>query len=212
MRARRASARPAGALPLRPVARAFFARPVLEVARDLLGCLLVHETPDGRLSARIVETEAYGEEDPGSHAFRGLTPRSAPMFEEPGHAYVYFIYGNHWCLNAVTDPAGRAGAVLLRAAEPLEGIELMRRARGARVSDRDLTRGPARLTQAFRITGAHNRADLTGPPLSVCAGERLPEDLLATGPRVGLGKGQQDGRPWRFWVRESPWISAGRMG
>lgn len=195
------------ALPLRPLAAAFFVRGPLVVARDLIGCLLVHEAPEGRAVGRIVETEAYGEDDPGSHAFRGRTPRTAPMFEAPGRAYVYFTYGMHTCLNVVTDPEGRAGAVLIRAVEPFEGLALMRRRRGA-AGDRDLARGPGRLTQAFGVTLAHNRADLTRPPLYLCAGERLPEEAVATGPRIGLGA-NQDGRPWRFWVTGSPWVSRG---
>jgi DNA-3-methyladenine glycosylase len=214
MSARSNRSRGPATLPLRPLARAFFARPVLEVARDLLGCLLVHETSPGRFVGRLVETEAYGQDDPGSHAYRGLTPRTAPMFEEPGHAYVYFTYGMHFCLNAVTDRRGLPGAVLLRAAEPLEGLEEMRLARGSRIADRDLARGPARLTQAFGVASRHNRADLSRPPLYLCAGERLPDDAVATGERIGLGS-VQDGRPWRFWVRGSSWVSrtpAGRVG
>lgn len=194
-------------LPSRPLVGSFFARPVLEVARDLIGCLLVHEAPEGRAAGRIVEAEAYGEDDPASHAFRGRTPRNAPMFEEPGRAYVYFTYGAHFCLNAVAHSPGKPGAVLIRAAEPLEGIELMRRRRGA-VRDRDLARGPGRLTQAFGIVRDLNRADLTRPPLYLCAGERLPEEAVAKGPRIGLGA-SQDGRPWRFWVLGSPWVSPG---
>ena len=174
----------------------------------MIGCLLVHGTPEGRCVGMIVEAEAYGDDDPGSHARAGLTPRTAPMFEDPGHAYVYFTYGMHWCLNAVTDRPGKPGAVLLRAVEPREGRPLMRARRGS-VRDRDLCRGPARLCQAFGIGGAHNRADLIAPPLSVCAGERFPDEAVARGPRVGLGVAQ-DGRPWRFWLADSPWVSATR--
>lgn len=193
------------ALPLRPLARAFFARPVLEVARDLIGCLLVHEVEQGRLVGRIVETEAYSEDDPGSHAYRGRTQRNAPMFEEPGHAYVYLSYGMHFCLNAVTDRAGKPGAVLIRAAEPLEGLEIMHGYRG-NVRERDLARGPGRLTQAFAIGRMQNRADLTRGPLVMCGGERLPFEAIVTTPRIGLGA-VQDGRPWRFIVKENPWVS-----
>lgn len=202
------SARTSGGVPLRPLVRTFFARPVLEVARDLLGCLLVHETREGRCIGMIVETEAYSVQDPASHAFRGRTTRNAPMFEEPGHAYVYFTYGAHWCLNAVTDRAGHPGAVLIRAAQPVEGIEVMRNRRGGINKDRDLARGPGRLTQAFGITNELNRTDLTGPPLMVCAGERLPEEAILEGPRIGIGP-VQDGRAWRFSVAGSPWVSSG---
>jgi DNA-3-methyladenine glycosylase len=197
-------------VPLRPLARAFFARPTLMVARDLLGCLLVHETSEGRVVGAIVEAEAYtAAADPGSHSFRGRTARNAPMWEAPGHAYVYFTYGMHYCLNAVTETEGRAGAVLIRAIEPLEGLDLMRARRGS-VRDRDLARGPGRLTQAFAIARAQNRADLTRPPLSIYAGERLPHEAVVATPRIGLGT-LQDGRPWRFAVKASPWISTGPM-
>lgn len=195
-------------LPLRPLVRTFFARSTLEVARDLIGCLLVHDSPEGRTVGRIVEAEAYMQDDPGSHASRGQTPRNSPMFEEPGRAYVYFTYGMHFCLNAVAHRPGIPGAALLRAVEPVEGIELMRLRRGAGIRDRDLARGPGRLTQAFGLNREHNRLELTRTPLYVCAGERLPEEAVARGPRIGLGT-TQDGRPWRFSVIGSPWVSSG---
>ncbi|MGZ4126546.1 MAG: DNA-3-methyladenine glycosylase [Actinomycetota bacterium] len=196
---------PEAPLPLRPLARAFFARPVLEVARDLIGCILVHETRRGRTVGTIIEAEAYASDDPASHAYRGRTERNAPMFEDPGYAYVYFTYGMHFCLNAVTGRNGEASAVLIRAVEPLDGIELMRARRGP-VRDRDLARGPGRLTQAFGISRGENRADLTALPLMICAGERLPYAAVRATPRIGLGT-LQDGRPWRFAVKDSPWIS-----
>ena len=192
-------------LPLRPVSRAFFSRPVLTVAHDLLGCLLVHEPSQGRTVGMIVEAEAYGEDDPGSHASRGRTERNAPMFEQPGHAYVYVSYGIHHCLNAVTDRTGTPGAVLIRAAEPVAGLDVMRARRGP-VPDRDLARGPGRLTQAFGIDRALNRADLTVPPLTICMGERLPAESVLQTERIGLG-GADDRRPWRFAVRGSRWVS-----
>lgn len=190
----------------RPVARRFFDRPVLVVARDLLGCLLVHGSPEGMTTGRIVEVEAYGADDPGCHAFRGRTNRNAPMFETPGIAYIYFTYGMHWCLNAVCESVGSPAAALIRAVEPIEGIDLMRIRRGG-VRDRDLCRGPARLTQAFGIDGSFNRVDLTTKPFFVAPGERLPHEAVATGPRVGLGQ-TQDGRAWRFSVAASPFVSA----
>jgi DNA-3-methyladenine glycosylase len=192
-------------LPYKPLARAFFLRPVVEVARDLLGCILVHDDAEGRTAGTIVEAEAYASDDQASHAYRGRTARNAPMFEDPGHAYVYFTYGMHYCLNAVTDRAGLASAVLIRAVQPLEGIELMRARRGA-VRDRDLARGPGRLTQAFGIAREQNRADLTKPPLMLCPGERLPYRAVKATPRIGLGS-LQDGRKWRFAVADNPWVS-----
>ena len=199
---------PSTPLPYRPLARAFFLRPVLEVARDLIGCILVHDTADGRTAGMIVEAEAYASDDPASHAYRGRTERNAPMFEDPGYAYVYFTYGMHHCLNAVTDRAGLAAAVLIRAVEPIEGIELMRARRGA-MRDRDLARGPGRLTQAFGITRAQNRSDLTTPPLMICPGERLPFRGVVATPRIGLGT-LQDGRKWRFAIADDPWVSGPR--
>ena len=193
----------------RPLARAFFARPTLVVARDLVGCVLVHDTDDGRTSGKIVEAEAYTEDDPGCHAFRGKTPRNAPMFERPGTAYVYFTYGMHWCLNAVTEREDVAGAVLIRAVEPIDGIELMRVRRGA-IRDRDLARGPGRLTQALAIARDQNRADLTRGSLFIAAGERVPEEAVAATPRIGLGN-TQDGRRWRFAVRGNQWVSGGKI-
>lgn len=205
----RAARAPDGSrLPLRPLVRSFFARPTLVVARDLMGCLLVHDAPEGRAVGKIVEAEAYSNEDPGSHANRGQTPRNSPMFEEPGRAYVYFTYGMHFCLNAVAHPPGVPGAVLIRAVEPLDGLDLMRLRRGSAVRDRDVARGPGRLTQAFGLTREHNRLDLTRPPLYMCAGERYPEGAVGSGPRIGLGV-TQDGRAWRFYVMGSPWVSAG---
>ncbi len=207
----RAQRRAAGSLPLRPLVRSFFARSTLVVARDLIGCILVHDAPEGRTVGKIVEAEAYSHADPGSHAFRGRTPRNAPMFEDPGFAYVYLTYGMHFCLNAVAHTPGGPGAVLIRAVEPLEGLELMRRRRGSAVRDRDIARGPGRLTQAFGLSRQHNRFDLTRAPLYIGAGERYPEEAVTAGPRIGLGI-TQDGRPWRFRVEGSPWVSTGPTG
>jgi DNA-3-methyladenine glycosylase len=190
---------------LNPLARRFFTRPALVVAKELLGCLLVHETESGRVVGRIVETEAYAVDDPGCHAFRGRTPRNDPMFGKPGTAYVYFTYGMHWMLNAVCERVDVPAAVLIRAVQPLDGIELMRERRGS-IKDRDLCRGPGRLAQAFGINASQNRSDLVKPPLFIAAGERLPEEAVETSPRVGLGAAQ-DGREWRFFERGSMWVS-----
>lgn len=165
---------------------------------------MVHDLPEP-VSGRIVETEAYSAADPGSHAARGRTARNAPMFERPGHAYVYFVYGMHHCVNVVTDDEGIAGAVLLRAVIPERGIEVMRERRGG-ARDRDLARGPARLAQAFGIDLGHNRVDLTAGALRIVRRvEARPPRIFAT-PRIGLGA-RQDGRPWRFIEAECEWVS-----
>ncbi len=188
---------------LRPLPRRFFARPVLTVARDLLGHLLVHETPEGVVVGRIVETEAYrGADDPASHAYR-LTPRSRIMAGPPGIAYVYFTYGNHYCLNVVSEPEGRAAAVLLRGVEPVEGIHLMAARRGT-AHPRLLASGPGRLTQAMGVTRWQNGWDLTRPPLFIADG-RPGQRRIATSPRVGIRRAAD--RPWRFYLRENPFVS-----
>jgi DNA-3-methyladenine glycosylase len=178
------------------------------VAPDLLGRSLVRRLDDGtRLVARIVETEAYEPEDPASHSFRGLTPRNAVMFGEPGHLYVYFTYGMHYCMNVVTGRNKDEGsAVLLRAAEPLVGIETMRVVRG-KESVRELCAGPARLCQAFGVDRALDGVDLvTGRDLWIAEGTPVPAARIATGPRIGIRVGLED--PWRFTVEDDPFVSA----
>jgi len=188
---------------LRPLPRGFYARSVLAVARDLLGHLLVHDGPGGRTVGRIVEVEAYrGADDPASHAYR-LTPRSRIMAGPPGVAYVYFTYGNHHCVNVVTGPPGVASAVLLRAIEPVDGIGLMARRRGT--GDlRRLASGPGRLTQAMGISAGHNGWDLTRPPLFIADG-RLRRRTIGRSPRIGIRRAAD--RPWRFFLRGSPYVS-----
>jgi DNA-3-methyladenine glycosylase len=176
------------------------------VARALLGCLLVRETPRGRIVGRIVETEAYrGPDDPASHAYR-RTPRSAIMYGPPGVAYVYFTYGMHWCLNVVTGSPGVPGAVLLRAAEPVEGAALMRRLRGVApaVPAARLAAGPARLARAFGVGPGDNGRDLTVPPFYLAAGERR-RGAVRAGPRVGITAARD--RRWRFGLGGSPALS-----
>lgn len=185
------------------LSRAFFARATATVARGLLGCYLVHESPEGRVVGRLVEVEAYcGPRDPASHAYR-RTPRSEVMWASPGTAYVYLSYGTHACLNVVTEPVGCPGAVLLRAVEPVDGVALMRRRRGTDVL-RGLASGPGRLTQAMGITLAHNRADLVGGSLYLASGGRSPGPIVAT-PRIGISAATD--RRWRFVVRGSPFLS-----
>ncbi len=193
-----------------PLPQAFFSRPTLEVAPELVGALVVRTLEPGVerdgpvvLVARLVEVEAYlGPEDPASHAYR-RTPRSAVMWGPPGRAYVYFSYGNHHCMNVVTEPEGTAGAVLLRAAEPLHGVAVMQRLRGG-VPVRDLLRGPGRLTQALAVDRRFNGWDLTRPgPLYLAAGPG--PSRVATSPRVGIRRAAD--RPWRFFDPHSPYVS-----
>jgi len=190
------------------LARQVFGRPALEVAPSLLGMWLVRS--DGR-AAQLVEVEAYmGEEDPGSHAYRGWARRAATMFGPPGHMYVYFTYGMHWCANVVCSPEGTASAVLLRAAEPVGGLALMRAARWRgqrRQRDQDLCRGPARLCEAFGITGAFDGADLVTGDRGVWLAPGPPgrPGPVATSTRVGLSRGAE--LPWRFYLSGNPWVS-----
>jgi len=196
--------------------REFLGRPVLEVAPKLLGCVLAHETDDGLVAAEIVEAEAYrGESDPASHAFRGKTARNAVMFGAAGHAYVYFTYGMHFCVNLVCQGPGEAAAVLLRAGRVVAGAELAAKRRGARsVPERDLARGPARLCQALAISRPQNGADVCDPasPLRVLAqpgSDGLPSGAISRGPRVGVRLGAED--QWRFWITGEPAVSVYRQ-
>jgi DNA-3-methyladenine glycosylase len=192
----------------RPLGVGFYGRDAREVAPELLNKVLVC----GPTAGRIVEVEAYaGEEDPGSHAYRGLTKRNAVMFGPPGHLYVYFTYGMHWCANAVCSPAGLATAVLLRALEPVSGIPEMRgrRSRGQKhpLADRDLCRGPARLCQALGIDASANGANLLTGEEGICIvddGTPPPAVPVVTS-RVGLSAGAD--LPWRFVVPGSRYTS-----
>ncbi len=193
----------------RRLSRRFFARPATEVARDLLGTVLVRPTPGGtRLAARIVEAEAYEERDPASHSFRGETARNAVMFGPPGRVYVYFTYGMHFCMNAVTGAEGEGSAVLIRAAEPLEGLEEMAARRGTDLVHL-LCSGPARLCRAFDVDRTLNGVDLVAPgPLMIERGRSVPDAEVASGPRVGIRRGTE--RHWRFSIAGNPFVSPGR--
>ena len=189
-------------MPPSPELTALLARPVLEVAPLLLGAVLRH----GEVAVRLTEVEAYdGANDPGSHAYRGRTARNATMFGPPGHLYVYFTYGMHYCCNVVTGPEGSASAVLLRAGEVVDGFEAARARRGG-CADRELARGPARLCQALGLTRDHDGADLTGPALQLVPG--TPAPAHERGPRVGL-RGAPE-RPWRYWLAGERSVSAYR--
>ena len=187
--------------------RSFYDRPTLDVARDLLGTVLVHEWRGVRTSGAIVEVEAYiGEDDPACHAAPGPTRRNAPMYGEPGHAYVYLNYGIHWMMNIVTEAKGSPAAVLIRALAPIDGLEAMRRRRGVAAGDHELCRGPGNLTKAMRITLAENGADLLGPRLYL-EDRRLEIGEVAWGPRIGINVGME--HPWRAWVSGHPAVSRG---
>jgi len=189
--------------------RRFYGRAATEVAPDLLGRVLVRTRRDGtRLTARIVETEAYAEDDPASHAFRGPTARNAVMFGPPGYLYVYFVYGMHFCMNVVTGRAGEGTAVLLRAAEPLEGIRAMQIQRG-REQIRELCSGPALLCQALGIALSSDGTDLVGGgDVSIVGGSPVERASIAIGPRVGIRVGVEHDR--RYLIRDDPFVSRGR--
>lgn len=190
--------------------RHFYLRHPVLVAPELLNKLLARD--DGR-AGRIVEVEAYaGSEDPAAHSYRGQTARNATMFGEGGHLYVYFTYGMHWCANAVCGPQGQGWGVLLRAIEPVTGLELMRDARGCPARDRDLASGPGRLGQAMGITKALDGADLvTGDRgVRIMSDGMTPPPGAIVGPRVGIRHAADN--PWRWYLPENAHVSRGRGG
>ena len=183
------------------LSRDFYSRDTVTVARELLGKVLKH----GNTAGRIVETEAYlGGDDLAAHSARGLTPRTKPIFGPPGHAYVYFIYGMYECLNVVAEPLGTAGCVLIRALEPLEGVDIMRQRRPRARRVEDLASGPGKLTLAMDITRALNEHDLTSPPLSVLDDSIAPFDVVTT-TRIGIRECAD--WPLRFYVAGNSFIS-----
>ncbi len=200
----------------KPLPHSFYSRDTVAVARDLVGKVLIHRSDEGEIGGIIVETEAYGPDDPANHAHKGPRPRNAVMFGPPGMAYVYRIYGMYWCVNAVTEAEGVGEAVLIRALQPTVGIETLRRNRGMRDELRDerlLCGGPGRLCQALGITGAHNGTDLVSGPIRII--ER-PGDLaemteitgiaeIVTATRIGITKAAH--LPWRFCLAGSPYLS-----
>jgi DNA-3-methyladenine glycosylase len=187
--------------------RKFYARGTVKVAKDLLGKHLVRVQGRNRMEGKIVEVEAYrGLDDPASHAFRGPTPRNAPMFGKPGHAYIYFTYGNHYCLNITTQDVGTPGAVLIRAMQPLEGLAEMRRLR-PNMPDSNLTNGPGKLTKALGIDKSLNEVDMTKRGiLFVTESDEAIFDV-AKSARVGISKGRD--RLWRFYVAGNSYVSKG---
>jgi len=190
----------------RPLPLRFYARDTVQVAKGLLGRLLVSTIGGRRCVARIVETEAYvGPHDPACHAAGWRrTPRNEVLYGEPGLAYVYFTYGMHWCVNVVTEREGFPAAVLLRALEPLEGLATMRHRR-RRSASAPLAAGPARLTQALGIDRRLNGHRLTEPPLWITAGRRVAQERVMVGPRIGIREAAD--WPLRFYVRDNPFVS-----
>ena len=193
----------------KPLPRGFYDRPTERVARDLLGKLIVHEIAGELLAGRIVETEAYlGESDEAAHSFAGVTERTRVIFGPPGHAYVYFSYGMHHCLNLVAEPAGRAGCVLIRALEPVAGMERMFERRPRARRPRDLCSGPGKLTQALGITLAQYGADVTHGPLTVRHPEVTAAFHVEQTPRIGITRSAN--LPLRFFIRENEHVSRAR--
>ena len=206
------------------LARGFFDRPSAEVAPELLGCVLEHETADGLVAAEVTEVEAYAvEADPASHAWRGRTQRTAVMFGPPGHAYVYFTYGMHFCVNLVCMPEGTASAVLLRAGRIVAGEDVARARRDrrsmrdTRIPARDLARGPARLCQALGIYRSLDGADVcdagsalrirpgAAPASPPGDGQAATAGTIRCGPRIGVSRAAQI--EWRFWLDGDPTVS-----
>lgn len=191
---------------MRPLERFFYERNTQIVAFELIGKVLVLNQKGTALSAKIVETEAYlGAVDPASHAYRGVTPRNQVMFGPAGFSYVYFTYGNHHCLNVVTEKKDVPGAVLIRAVEPLSGVSVMKKRRGSGIDDEELTNGPGKLTQAFGITREHSGVDLTGESFYIADGvQNGPLDIKVT-TRIGISSAQK--MPLRFYLMASPFVS-----
>ena len=190
----------------RPLPRSFYDREADLVARDLLGAVLEHRSERGVASGRIVEVEAYmGPHDPACHAAAGLTQRTRPLFGPPGTSYVYFIYGNHWCVNAVTREAGYGAAVLIRALEPLKGNPLMQRRRPLARRLSDLANGPGKLCAALGIDARNNGLSLQQGPLRILTGERVDDAAVLVSPRVGITKAA--GEMLRFYVADNPFVS-----
>ncbi len=191
---------------LPPLEPSFYRHDTVTVARALLGRLLCRETPAGLTAGRIVETEAYlSKDDPACHASRGKTRRNAPMFGPPGRAYIYLIYGIHFCFNVVTGPAGTGEAVLVRALEPLYGMELMQRRRGKGRDALHLAGGPGKLCQALVIDGALNEHDLRRSPLWISAGSEVEAGAVVSGPRIGINRAAD--KLLRFYIKDNKYVS-----
>jgi len=196
---------------LKPLPRSFYLRPTLQVARDILGKRIVRIVGTKVLIGKIVEVEAYCKGDPASHAFRGRTKRNDVMFWEGGHVYVYFTYGMHFCANVVTGNEGTGEAVLIRAVEPLVGIELMTKNRFPNLQSLNhqsfinLTNGPAKFCKAFGLARQENGLDLLGSEISITDGEPISPKLMKRSQRIGIQRGTE--KKWRFFINGNPWVS-----
>ncbi len=190
--------------------RSFYRGDVLEVAKNLLGKVLVHDTSEGMTSGRIVETEAYcGPEDLAAHSARGRrTERVELMYGEKGHAYIYFIYGMYWCFNVTAGATpGKPEAVLVRALEPVRGTELMDKRRGTQ-NVTNLSNGPGKLCMAMSLTGAQTKADLTKPPLRITDAPAIPQECILATARIGVDyAGEWKNQPWRFYIKDNSFVS-----
>jgi DNA-3-methyladenine glycosylase len=195
----------------RALPMSFYDRPTELVARDLLGAVIECVTPAGAAAGRIVETEAYlGPDDPACHAVAGRTERTWHLHGPPGVAYVYFIYGVHWCFNAVTREEGHGSAVLVRALEPVAGIDLMRERRGGVRRDADLTNGPGKLCQALGIDGSFDGTRLTRRPLRILASDAVDDADVEISPRIGITRAAD--WPLRWFIRGNGYVSIARPG
>lgn len=192
---------------MEPLPVAFYLQPTVEVARQLLGQLLVVQTPDGWAGGRIVEAEAYCQDDPASHSYRGKTARNAPMFGPPATAYIYLIYGIHECFNVVCQPEGIGEAVLIRALEPCIGLEWMRRRR-PHGPDHALCRGPGNLCRALGITRALNGESLIVGKVRILRGDPVPDARVLCTPRIGVRQAKD--HFWRFCERDNPCVSGNK--
>lgn len=191
---------------MKPLSTSFFNRNTTQIAKELLGCYLVHDTKEGLCIGKIVETEAYLQNDPASHSFNGMTKRNEAMFGNPGNAYIYFTYGMHHCLNVVTMPKGIGEAVLIRALEPIDGIQLMKKRRGT-LDIKELCNGPAKLVQAMDIHPSFNRQPLTSGSITICQKPAYTKEklVIAQSTRIGITKGAN--LPLRFYLKDNEFVS-----
>jgi DNA-3-methyladenine glycosylase len=192
--------------PQKILPRAFYERPTLEVAKSLLGKVFTHRTDDCQLSGYIVEVEAYHQDgDSASHSYHGRTSRNDIMFGPAGHLYVYFIYGMHYCMNVVTEEEGIGAAILIRAVEPVSGIDEMHLNRGSNKNLQELTSGPAKSCQAFGISGVHNGFSLINSEIYILDSDALPDSAITASERIGIQKSAE--LPWRFTVWDNYFLS-----